>query len=227
MSNLILIIEDDKAIIRLLELSLKTNGYTPIIAENGLSGISRFLSDKPELVLLDLGLPDVDGREVLSQIRAISSTPVIVVSAREKEKEKVEALDNGADDYVTKPFSIGELMARIRVALRKATPVPLKNDVFSFRSLEMNVSSHQVTIEGKPVHLTPIEFRILKLLIENQGKVLTHHFIQDSIWGHGGEDNYQSLRVFMTNLRRKIEKDPTDPEYIITEIGIGYRFIDD
>ena len=182
MSNLILIIEDDKAIIRLLELSLKTNGYTPIIAENGLSGISRFLSDKPELVLLDLGLPDVDGREVLSQIRAISSTPVIVVSAREKEKEKVEALDNGADDYVTKPFSIGELMARIRVALRKATPVPLKNDVFSFRSLEMNVSSHQVTIEGKPVHLTPIEFRILKLLIENQGKVLTHHFIQDSIW---------------------------------------------
>ena len=227
MSNLILIIEDDKAIIRLLELSLKTNGYTPIIAENGLSGISRFLSDKPELVLLDLGLPDVDGREVLSQIRAISSTPVIVVSAREKEKEKVEALDNGADDYVTKPFSIGELMARIRVALRKATPVPLKNDVFSFRLLEMNVSSHQVTIEGKPVHLTPIEFRILKLLIENQGKVLTHHFIQDSIWGHGGEDNYQSLRVFMTNLRRKIEKDPTDPEYIITEIGIGYRFIDD
>ena len=227
MSNLILIIEDDKAIIRLLELSLKTNGYTPIIAENGLSGISRFLSDKPELVLLDLGLPDVDGREVLSQIRAISSTPVIVVSAREKEKEKVEALDNGADDYVTKPFSIGELMARIRVALRKATPVPLKNDVFSFRSLEMNVSSHQVTIEGKPVHLTPIEFRILKLLIENQGKVLTHHFIQDSIWGHGGEDNYQSPRVFMTNLRRKIEKDPTDPEYIITEIGIGYRFIDD
>ena len=227
MSNLILIIEDDKAIIRLLELSLKTNGYTPIIAENGLSGISRFLSDKPELVLLDLGLPDVDGREVLSQIRAISSTPVIVVSAREKEKEEVEALDNGADDYVTKPFSIGELMARIRVALRKATPVPLKNDVFSFRSLEMNVSSHQVTIEGKPVHLTPIEFRILKLLIENQGKVLTHHFIQDSIWGHGGEDNYQSLRVFMTNRRRKIEKDPTDPEYIITEIGIGYRFIDD
>lgn len=227
MSNLILIIEDDKAIIRLLELSLKTNGYTPIIAENGLSGISRFLSDKPELVLLDLGLPDVDGREVLSQIRAISSTPVIVVSARGREKEKVEALDNGADDYVTKPFSIGELMARIRVALRKATPVPLKNDVFSFRSLEMNVSSHQVTIEGKPVHLTPIEFRILKLLIENQGKVLTHHFIQDSIWGHGGEDNYQSLRVFMTNLRRKIEKDPTDPEYIITEIGIGYRFIDD
>ena len=139
----------------------------------------------------------------------------------------MEALDNGADDYVTKPFSIGELMARIRVALRKATPVPLKNDVFSFRSLEMNVSSHQVTIEGKPVHLTPIEFRILKLLIENQGKVLTHHFIQDSIWGNGGEDNYQSLRVFMTNLRRKIEKDPTDPEYIITEIGIGYRFIDD
>ncbi len=227
MSSLILIIEDDKAIVRLLELSLKTNGYTPIIAENGLSGISRFLSDKPDLVLLDLGLPDVDGREVLSQIRAISSTPVIVVSARGREKEKVEALDNGADDYVTKPFSIGELMARIRVALRKATPVPLKNDVFSFRSLEMNVSSHQVTIEGKPVHLTPIEFRILKLLIENQGKVLTHHFIQDSIWGNGGEDNYRSLRVFMTNLRRKIEKDPTDPEYIITEIGIGYRFIGD
>lgn len=227
MSNLILIIEDDKAIIRLLELSLKTNGYTPVIAENGLSGISRFLSEKPDLVLLDLGLPDVDGMEVLSQIRAVSNTPVIVVSAREKEREKVEALDNGADDYVTKPFNIGELMARIRVALRKAMPVPLKNDVFSFRGLELNVSSHQVTIEGKPVHLTPIEFRILKLLIENQGKVLTHRFIQSNIWGHDSEDSYQSLRVFMTNLRRKIEKDPTDPEYIITEIGIGYRFIDD
>jgi two-component system KDP operon response regulator KdpE len=227
MSNLILIIEDDKAIIRLLELSLKTNGYTPVIAENGLSGISRFLSEKPDLVLLDLGLPDVDGMEVLSQIRAVSNTPVIVVSAREKEHEKVEALDNGADDYVTKPFNIGELMARIRVALRKAMPVPLKNDVFSFRGLELNVSSHQVTIEGKLVHLTPIEFRILKLLIENQGKVLTHRFIQSSIWGHDSEDSYQSLRVFMTNLRRKIEKDPTDPEYIITEIGIGYRFIDD
>ena len=227
MSNLILIIEDDKAIIRLLELSLKTNGYTPVIAENGLSGISRFLSEKPDLVLLDLGLPDVDGMEVLSQIRAISNTPVIVVSAREKEREKVEALDNGADDYVTKPFNIGELMARIRVALRKAMPVPLKNDVFSFRGLELNVSSHQVTIEGKPVHLTPIEFRILKLLIENQGKVLTHRFIQSNIWGHDSEDSYQSLRVFMTNLRRKIEKDPTDPEYIITEMGIGYRVIDD
>lgn len=227
MSNLILIIEDDKAIIRLLELSLKTNGYTPVIAENGLSGISRFLSEKPDLVLLDLGLPDVDGMEVLSQVRAVSNTPVIVVSAREKEREKVEALDNGADDYVTKPFNIGELMARIRVALRKAMPVPLKNDVFSFRGLELNVSSHQVTIEGKPVHLTPIEFRILKLLIENQGKVLTHRFIQSNIWGHDSEDSYQSLRVFMTNLRRKIEKDPTDPEYIITEIGIGYRFIDD
>lgn len=227
MSNLILIIEDDKAIIRLLELSLRTNGYTPVIAENGLSGISRFLSEKPDLVLLDLGLPDVDGMEVLSQIRAVSNTPVIVVSAREKEREKVEALDNGADDYVTKPFNIGELMARIRVALRKAMPVPLKNDVFSFRGLELNVSSHQVTIEGKPVHLTPIEFRILKLLIENQGKVLTHRFIQSNVWGHDSEDSYQSLRVFMTNLRRKIEKDPTDPEYIITEIGIGYRFIDD
>lgn len=225
MGNLILIIEDDKAIVRLLELSLKTNGYTPVVADSGLSGISRFLSDQPDLVLLDLGLPDVDGREVLSQVRAISSTPVIVVSAREKEQEKVEALDNGADDYVTKPFSIGELMARIRVALRKAAPLSPKDDVFSFRSLEMNISSHQVTIDGSPVHLTPIEFRILKLLIENQGKVLTHRFIQDSVWGHGGEDSYQSLRVFMTNLRRKIEKDPTDPEYIITEIGIGYRFI--
>ena len=227
MGNMILIIEDDKAIIRLLELSLKTHGYTPAIAKNGLTGISQFLSEKPDLVLLDLGLPDVDGMEVLSQIRAISATPVIVVSAREKEHEKVEALDNGADDYVTKPFNIGELMARIRVALRKSVAVPLKNDVFSFRSLEMNVSSHQVTIEGKPVHLTPIEFKILRLLIENQGKVLTHHFIQNRIWGRESEDSYRSLRVFMTNLRRKIEKDPTDPEYIITEIGIGYRFIDD
>ena len=226
MGKRILIIEDDPAIVRLLKVALTTNHYEPLIAENGLSGISSFLSEHPDLVLLDLGFPDIDGMEVLYQIREISKVPVIVVSARSNEKEKVEALDNGADDYVTKPFNIAELMARIRAALRKAAPAENASSVFECRDLTIDFDAHQAFLKGEPVHFTPIEFRILRLLVSHKGKVLTHKFIQKEVWGYESEDDFQSLRVYMAALRRKIEKDTSRPEYIITEVGVGYRFVD-
>lgn len=223
MNETVLVIEDDKAIIRLFEVALKTKGYKTIICENGLTGISLFLSNNPDLVLLDFGLPDIDGTEVLSQIRQISSVPIIIVSARGREKEKVEALDSGADDYVTKPFNVGELMARIRVALRKSNKVEI-NKTFEYKGLKIDFDKYEVSLDSNPIHLTPIEFKILKLMVENQGKVLTHNFIQNAIWGYENEDDNQSLRVYMAGLRRKIEEDTSNPKYIITEIGIGYRF---
>ena len=226
MEKAILLIEDDPAIIRLMKVALETNGYECIIAENGISGISVFLSKHPDLVLLDLGLPDIDGMEVLSQIRSLSQVPVIIVSARESEKEKVEALDSGADDYVTKPFNVAELMARIRASLRKAGPNEKVSSVFECKKLKIDFDAYLAYIDGKPVHFTPNEFRILKLLIENKGKVLTHRYIQNEVWGYETQDEYQSLRVNMANLRKKIETDTSKPEYIITEIGVGYRFVE-
>ena len=225
MDKTILVVEDDPAIIRLLKVALQTNDYQTVVVENGVQGIAEFLSSKPDLVLLDLGLPDIDGMEVLNQIRAISSVPVIIVSARGREKEKVEALDAGADDYVTKPFNIGELMARIRVALRKS--VQLKpDDIFVCRGLKVDFARHLAYLDDEQIHFTPNEFKILSLLIENQGKVLTHKFIQENVWGYESEDEYQSLRVYMSALRRKIEKDTSNPEYIFTEVGVGYRFVE-
>ena len=226
MEKTILLIEDDPAIIRLLRVALETNKMKCIIAENGINGISMFLAEHPDTVLLDLGLPDIDGMEVLSQIRASSNVPIIVVSARGSEKEKVSALDAGADDYVTKPFNIAELMARIRVGLRKNVDAPRPDPVFVCKDLRIDFDAYQAFISGQPVHFTPIEFKILKLLIDNKGKVLTHKFIQNEVWGYDSQDDYQSLRVYMAGLRKKIEKDTSKPEYIITEIGVGYRFVE-
>lgn len=226
MNKTILIIEDDPAIIRFLSLALKTNDYKTIVAESGIEGISLFLSNNPDLILLDLGLPDIDGNEVLKQIREQSRTPIIVVSARDKEKEKVMALDQGADDYVTKPFNIGELLARIRVSLRKSFFVE-DSKMFVLRGLEVDFTKRIVKINGNEIHLTPIEYKILCLLIENKGKVLTHSFIQNRIWGHESNDDYQSLRVFMAAIRRKIETDTNNPIYLLTEVGVGYRLIDE
>lgn len=226
MSNKILIIEDDKAIVRLMEIALKTNGYEPIVANSGIEGISLFLNSSLDLVLLDMGLPDIDGSDVLEQIRAMSNTPVIIVSARDREQEKVKALDNGANDYITKPFNVGELLARIRVAFRLAKPV-VKEDHFSLDYLNVDFIKRRVTIDGEEVHLTPIEYKLLKLLIDNKGKVLTHSFINKEIWGYDTEDDYQSLRVFMATLRRKIEKNTSNPRFILTEVGIGYRMNDE
>lgn len=223
----VLVIEDDKSIARFLELSLKTNGYKPLLAANGLDGISLFMSNNPDLILLDLGLPDIEGMSVLEQIREQSEIPVIIVSARGEEKEKVEALDNGADDYITKPFHLGELLARIRVALRKRKNTSQPEKVFTLDDFTLDFEKRKVLVNGNEVHFTPIEYKLLTLLVRNAGKVLTHNFIIKEIWGYSYEEEAQSLRVFMANIRRKIEIDTMNPRYIITEVGVGYRFMDE
>ena len=223
----ILIIEDDRNILNFLSISLKNNDYQYITADRAVDGLALFNSGKPDLILLDLGLPDIDGIRVIEQIRKTSDIPIIVVSAREMEREKVEALDKGADDYLTKPFLIGELLARIRVALRKRAPKTPQNNVFTLDGLTVDFERHKVTVDGKDVHLTPIEYKLLTLLIDNAGKVLTHSFINKAIWGYNNTEDSQSLRVFMANIRRKIEKDTSKPRYILTEIGVGYRFVDE
>ena len=223
----VLIIEDDKSIQNLLRISLKASGYECEVTETGLSGLSLLMANNPDIILLDLGLPDIDGSEVLTQIRMGSSVPVIVISARDQESEKVAALDAGADDYITKPFNIPELLARIRVALRHALPQDSTPTRFSVGGLIIDFERRIVTVDGLEVHLTPIEYRLLVLLAEHSGKVLTHQFIQKKVWGYETNDEYQSLRVFMANIRRKIEPNSSHPLYILTEIGIGYRLAEE
>jgi two-component system, OmpR family, KDP operon response regulator KdpE len=226
MNDKILVVEDDPVISHFVDLALKSSGYSSLLCENGLTAISLFLSESPSLVLLDLGLPDIDGMEVLESIRKSSKdVPIIVVSAREKEDEKVAALDYGADDYITKPFNIGELLARVRVALRHHNPVASCGP-FSYKELSIDFGKRHVLLHGEEVHLTPIEYKMLELLVKNQGKVLTHKLIQEKVWGYPTSDDYQSLRVFMASLRKKITP-PNEDSYILTEVGVGYRFKED
>ena len=222
----ILIVEDDKTIQNFLKVTLKTQNYNYIIAETGLSGLSLFYANRPDLVLLDLGLPDIEGIEVLKQIRQNSSIPIIVVSARSSETEKVMALDYGSDDYVTKPFNAAELLARIRAALRQCLKEKVSEPIFELDYLKVDFERRHVWVKDQEIHLTPIEYKMLVLLITNRGKVLTHHFIQENVWGYETTDDYQSLRVFMANIRRKIEIDSSSPHFIITEVGVGYRFVE-
>ena len=221
----ILIVEDDKYIIHFLSISFKEEAYAFQVAGTVKEAVSLFYANRPDLVILDLGLPDGDGMEVIRTIREIADTPVIVVSARQEEEEKIRALDAGADDYVTKPFYMGELLARIRAALRKAEIYPQeKASRFEQGDLLVDYEQRRVEVEGTEVHLTPIEYKILTLLIANRGKVLTHHYILKEIWGYAEGVEAGTLRVFMATLRRKIEKNPSDPQHIITEVGVGYRF---
>lgn len=222
----ILIVEDDKTIQNFLKVTLKTQNYNYIIAETGLSGLSLFYANRPDLVLLDLGLPDIEGIEVLKQIRQNSSIPIIVVSARSSETEKVMALDYGSDDYVTKPFNAAELLARIRAALRHCLKEKVSEPIFELDYLKVDFERRHLWVKDQEIHLTPIEYKMLVLLITNRGKVLTHHFIQENVWGYETTDDYQSLRVFMANIRRKIEIDSSSPHFIITEVGVGYRFVE-
>ena len=222
----ILIVEDDKTIQNFLKVTLKTQNYNYIIAETGLSGLSLFYANRPDLVLVDLGLPDIEGIEVLKQIRQNSSIPIIVVSARSSETEKVMALDYGSDDYVTKPFNAAELLARIRAALRHCLKEKVSEPIFELDYLKVDFERRHVWVKDQEIHLTPIEYKMLVLLITNRGKVLTHHFIQENVWGYETTDDYQSLRVFMANIRRKIEIDSSSPHFIITEVGVGYRFVE-
>jgi len=220
----VLVIEDDKSIQNFIRITLKSKGYNSVFADDGLTGISYFYANNPDIILLDLGLPDIDGMEVLTQIRKESDIPIIVVSARGMEQEKVAALDEGADDYLTKPFHAGELLARIRVALRHKSGMIKQEAAFELDGFYMDFEKRRLIVRGEEVHVTPIEYKMLKLLVLNAGKVLTHHFIQNEIWGYDTNDDYQSIRVFMANIRRKIEEDSANPRFIITEVGVGYRF---
>lgn len=218
----ILLIEDDKSICSYITTSLSGNGYRVITALSGKEGISLATSFCPDVILLDLGLPDIDGCDVLRQLRSWSSISVIVISARTKEQDKVMALDLGADDYITKPFGPAELMARIRTSLRHSrTATPDK--VYKAAGLEIYFDKRRIYINGNEVHLTQIEYQLLSLLAENSGRVLTYKFIMNAIWGPYIDSNNQILRVNMANIRRKIEKNPAQPQYVFTEIGIGYR----
>lgn len=227
MSEGILIVEDDDNIRQLLRISLKTEGYHVFEAKTGAVAMSLADANAPSLVLLDLGLPDCDGMDVLAHIREKGTTPVIVVTARNQDEQKVRALDAGADDYVVKPFSMAELFARIRVALRHRadTHGGKQTTAYSIDGLSIDCDTRTVTLDNAPVHLTPHEYSMLLVMVENRGKALTHRFIQSKVWGYAATDEYKTLRVIMASLRRKLGDKPANPRFIATEVGVGYRFI--
>ena len=222
----ILIIEDEEAIADLEKDYLELSGFEVEIENRGDVGLKKALEGEYDLFILDLMLPEVDGFEICKKIREIKNTPILMVSAKKDDIDKIRGLGLGADDYVTKPFYMGELLARIRVALRKSNQIPeeKKEKIFQCDYLKVDWEKHQVSIDGKEVHLTPMEYKILKLLIDNRGKVLTHNYILSQIWGSAQGVEAANLRVFMAALRRKIEKDPGNCRFILTEIGVGYRF---
>ncbi|MCR5611607.1 MAG: response regulator transcription factor [Clostridiales bacterium] len=226
---LILVVEDDKPVRNLITTTLKTNDYRYVFAENGSNAVMEAASHNPDIVLLDLGLPDMDGVDVIKKIRTWSTMPIIVISARSEDEEKIDALDAGADDYLTKPFSVGELLARIRVAQRRiqapGNDASAQNPVFTNGDLKIDFAAGCAFMGGEELHLTPIEFKLLCLLANNAGRVLTHTFITQKIWGSSWDNDIASLRVFMATLRKKLETGSDSPQYIQTHIGVGYRML--
>ena len=229
MNNLlILVVEDDAPVRNLIGTTLKTHGYDYITATNGENAVMQASSNNPNVVLLDLGLPDIDGVDVIKKIRTWSEMPIIVISARAEDQDKIDALDAGADDYLTKPFSVQELLARIRVTERRLSAMQSANkseSVFVNGNLKIDYAAGCAYLSDEELHLTPIEYKLLCLLSRNVGKVLTHTFITQKIWGAAWESNIASLRVFMATLRKKIESSADSPQYIQTHVGIGYRMI--
>lgn len=225
----ILVVEDDVSVRNLMTTTLKTNDYKYIVAVNGEDAIRQASTYNPDIVLLDLGLPDMDGVEVIKKIRTWSNMPIIVISARSEDIDKIEALDYGADDYLTKPFSVQELLARIRVTGRRIammmTSAEANESVFTNGRLKINYAAGCAYLGEDELHLTPIEYKLLCLLAKNVGKVLTHTFITQKVWGHSWENDVASLRVFMATLRKKIESSPNSTQYIQTHIGVGYRMM--
>ena len=218
----VLVVDDENAIRRYLHTALTAQGFTVFEAANGMEALSAVLNNRPDIIILDLGLPDFDGIEVTRRLREWSQTPIIILSVREAENDKIAALDAGADDYLTKPFGTGELMARMRVVMRRLAN---KSDepVIQVESLKMDLSRRLVTINEKEISLTPTEYDILRLLIQNAGKVLTHRQLLRQVWGTAYESEMHLLRVNISNLRHKIEADPARPYYLVTESGVGYR----
>ena len=227
--TLILVVEDDRPIRNLIVTTLKTHDYKYLTAENGTSAILEASSHNPEIVLLDLGLPDIDGVEVIKKIRTWSNMPIIVISARSEDTDKIDALDAGADDYLTKPFSVEELLARLRVTQRRLAVMngdgAGRESVFTNGRLRIDYGAGCAYLGEKEMHLTPIEYKLLCLMAQNVGKVLTHSYITREIWGAAWEGDVASLRVFMASLRKKIEKNPSQPQYIQTHVGVGYRMM--
>jgi len=224
----ILVIEDDAPVRNLITTTLKARDYNYIAADNGSSGIMMAASKNPDIILLDLGLPDMDGVEVIEKVRTWTNTPIIVISARSEDNDKIDALDAGADDYLTKPFSVEELLARLRVTQRRLALMQPENEkpaVFSNGSLKIDYSAGCVFLDEEELHLTPIEYKLLCVLSQNMGKVLTHRYLLENVWGSSWENDVASLRVFMATLRKKLEKGSDAPRYIQTHIGIGYRMI--
>lgn len=220
----ILIIEDEPQIRKLLKVSLNAHGYDLEEAANGKDGVNRAAMFKPDLLIIDLGLPDIDGKEVVKQIREWSETPIIILTARDQEQEKIEALDSGADDYMTKPFGVGELLARMRVCLRRAATVE-QQPVLVCGGLVVDLQQRRVTVDGDEVKLTPTEYEIIKIMMQHAGKVITHKQLLKAVWGNAYQQDTHYIRVYIAQLRRKIEQNPTQPRYIVTESGVGYRLM--
>jgi two-component system, OmpR family, KDP operon response regulator KdpE len=221
----VLVIDDEPQMRRLLRVTLEANGYRVSEAPTGEGGIVQAAQWRPDVVLLDLGLPDMDGVTVLKRLREWSKVPVIVLTVRDREEDKIAALDNGADDYVTKPFNTGELLARLRVAQRRAQPMP-EITVFHSGDLEADLTARIVMLKGKEVKLTPTEYALLRLFIIHSGKVLTHRQLLTEVWGRNAIERTDYLRVHIAHLRNKIESNPARPELIVTESGIGYRLLE-
>lgn len=223
----ILVIDDETAMRRFLHASLTSNGYRLIEAETGERGIAQAAAYNPDLILLDLGLPDLDGVVVTQRLREWSKTPIIVLSARGQEHDKIQVLDAGADDYLTKPFGVGELLARMRVALRHAATAPGGEPELCVGELRVDLGRRQVWVGGNEVHLTPIEYKLLAVLVKHAGRVLTHRQLLREVWGPNASEQVQYLRVYMAQLRHKLEQEPGRPRYLVTEPGVGYRLRSD
>ena len=226
---LVLVVEDDVSVRNLITTTLQTHNYRYLTAPNGSTAIMEASSHNPDIILLDLGLPDMDGVEVIRKVRTWSNVPIIVISARSEDTDKIDALDAGADDYLTTPFSVEELLARIRVTQRRLALMQTENNsdnaVFTNGELRIDYAAGCAYLKDEELHLTPIEYKLLCLLAQNIGKVLTHTFITQKIWGSSWENDIASLRVFMATLRKKLESTPDSPQYIQTHIGVGYRMM--
>lgn len=228
---LVAVIEDELPIRRFLRASLKGEGFRVAEAETGREGLRIITQEHPAVVILDLGLPDRDGLEIIEEVRTWSGVPIVVLSAREQESMKIRALDLGANDYLTKPFGIGELLARLRVALRSSARTTVGDEAekttFQFGEIEVDLLSRQVSRGGAPVKLTRLEFELLRVLVLNPGRVMTHRYLLQEVWGPHLTGEPHTLRVFVSTLRKKLEEDPTRPKHILTEQGVGYRLVSD
>lgn len=223
----VLIVEDDASIAQFVAASLSASGLRPISASTAAQALQEAQAQQPALVIVDLGLPDLDGVELIARLRARAATPILVLSARIQEAQKIAALDAGADDYLTKPFGVGELLARVRAMLRRAASQPQPASRFQVGGLTLDREAHQVLLDGSPVHLSPLEYRLLDRLARVPGKVVTHRQLLADVWGTEQVDQLHYLRIYMGHLRAKIEPHPAEPRYLLTELGVGYRLADE